>query len=199
MGPYEGIHDQDRTLTDPRFFHRGGPFALSYIASHVAAEPPDAVSGALMIDDIAPLDSAGHGDLTMFCDARYLEKFLATEASAIITSRDLARHAPHRCGLLFVEQPRLAYAQIGHLFYPASPLVPGVGAGAVIDSTATIGQGCQIDAGAIISRDVKIGARSHIGSHVLLGPGVLMGDDCVIGANTAISHALLGDRIRIES
>jgi len=199
MRLYEGIHEQDRTLTDPRFFHRGGPFALSYIASHVAAEPPDAVSGALVIDDIAPLESAGRGDLTVFCDTRYLEKFLTTEASAIITSRDLARHAPHRCGLLFVEQPRLAYAQIGHLFYPAPPLVPGVGAGAVIDPTATIGQGCQIDAGAIISRDVKIGARCHIGAHVLLGPGILIGDDCVIGANTAISHALLGDRIRIES
>lgn len=193
------IYDKARTLTDPRFFHRSGPFALGYIASYIAAEPPDAASAALVIDDIAPLESAGRGDLTVFCDARYVEKFLATEASAIIISRDLARHAPHRCGLLLVEQPRLAYAQIGYLFYPATPLVPGVGAGAVVDPTATIGEGCQIDAGAVISRDVKIGARCHIGSHVLLARGVLIGDDCVIGANTAISHALLGDRIRIET
>ena len=126
----------------------------------------------MMIDDIAPLESAGRGQLTLFCDSRYLDKFLASEASAIVTNRDLARHAPGRSGLLFVEQPRLAYAQIGHLFYPASPLAPGTGAGAVIDPTAVIGEGCQIDAGAVISRGVKIGTRCHIGAHAVLAAGV---------------------------
>ena len=186
-------------MTDPRFFHRSGPFSLSYIAQHVAAEPPDAASRPMMIDDIAPLESAGWGQLTVFFDARYLDKFLASHASAIVTNRDLARHAPDRSGLLLVEQPRLAYAQIGHLFYPASPLVPGVSASALVDPTAAIGDGCQIDAGAVISSGVKIGARCHIGCHAVLASGVVLGDDCVIGANTAISHALLGNRVRVET
>lgn len=195
----KGIHDKARTLTDPRFFRRGGPFALSYIATHVAAEPPDTASAAVMINDIAPLESAGRGELTVFCDARYRDKFLASEASAIITNRDLARNAPHRDGLLLVEQPRLAYAQIGHLFYPASPLVAEVSASALVDTSAVVGEGCRIDAGAVVSHGVKIGARCHIGSHAVLGPGVLIGDDCFIGANTTISHALIGDRVHIES
>ncbi len=195
----KGIHAEVRTLTDPRFFHRGGPFALSDIARHIAAEPPDSASAAMMIDDIAPLESAGRGQLTVFFDARYLDMFLASEASAIVTNHDLARHAPHRSGLLFVPQPRLAYAQIGHLFYPGSPLVPGVSASALVDPSAAIGDGCQIDAGAVISHGVKIGQRCHIGCHAVLGPGVVVGDDCVIGANTAISHALVGDRVHVES
>jgi len=195
----KGIHAEVRTLTDPRFFHRGGPFALSDIARHIAAEPPDSASAAMMIDDIAPLESAGRGQLTVFFDARYLDMFLASEASAIVTNHDLARHAPHRSGLLFVPQPRLAYAQIGHLFYPGSPLVPGVSASALVDPSADIGDGCQIDAGAVISHGVKIGQRCHIGCHAVLGPGVVVGDDCVIGANTAISHALVGDRVHVES
>ena len=186
-------------MTDPRFFHRGGPFALGDIAKHIAAEQPDTASAALMIDDIAPLESAGRGHLAVFFDARYVDKFLASEASAIVTNHDLARHAPDRGGLLFVQQPRLAYAQIGHLFYPASPLVPGIGAGAAVDPSVAIGEGCQIDAGAVIARGAKIGARCHIGCHAVLGPGVVVGDDCVIGANTTISHALLGDRVRVES
>src|ERR1700720_3819676 len=39
------------TLPDPRFFHRSGPFPLSYIARHIAAEPLDDTSGSMMIDD----------------------------------------------------------------------------------------------------------------------------------------------------
>ena len=57
----------------------------------------------------------------------------------------------------------------------------------------------QAHAGVVIARGVKIGARCHIGCHAVLGPGVVVGDDCVIGANTTISHALLGDRVRVES
>jgi UDP-3-O-[3-hydroxymyristoyl] glucosamine N-acyltransferase len=187
------------TLPDPRFFHRSGPFPLSYIARHIAAEPPDDTSGSMMIDDIGSVETAGPGEITVFCDARYLDKFLTTRASATVTSHDLARHKSNRSGLLFVEDPRLAYAKIGHLFYPSSPLVPGVDSRALLDPTAVIGDGCQIDAGAVISAGVQVGARCHIGFHAVVGPGVVIGDDCVIGANTAVSHALIGDRVRIES
>ncbi|HEX9490325.1 MAG TPA: UDP-3-O-(3-hydroxymyristoyl)glucosamine N-acyltransferase [Stellaceae bacterium] len=186
-------------MADQRFFHRSGPFPLSYIARHIEAEPPDDASGAMMIDDIGPLETAGLGEITVFCDARYLDKFLSTRASATVTNHDLARLGPNRSGLLLVEHPRLAYAQIGHLFYPASPPVSGVDASASIDPTAVIGDESQIDAGAVISTGAKIGARCHIGVHAFVGPGVVIGDDCAIGANTAISHALLGDRVRIES
>ena len=186
-------------VTDFRFFHREGPFPLSYLAQHIGAEPLDAASGATMINDIAPLETAGAGDITLFCDVHFLAKFLATRAGATITNHEFARHAPNRPGLLFVKEPRLAYAQIGHLFYKASPLIPNVSAGAFIDATATIGDGCRIDQGAVVSAAVKIGARCHIACHVLLGPGVEIGDDCVIGANTVISHSVLGDRVSIES
>src|SRR5258708_35390269 len=83
----KGIHAEVRTLTDPRFFHRGGPFALSDIARHIAAEPPDTASAATMLDDIAPLESAGRGHPTPFRHPRYLGQFPPSEASAIRTNR----------------------------------------------------------------------------------------------------------------
>src|SRR5260221_11361824 len=92
----------------------------------------------MMIDDIGPLETAGLGEITVFCDARYLDKFLSTRASATVTNHDLASLGPNRSGLLFVEHPRLAYAQIAHLFYPASPPVSGVDAIASIDPTPVI-------------------------------------------------------------
>jgi UDP-3-O-[3-hydroxymyristoyl] glucosamine N-acyltransferase len=113
-------------MTDPRFFRRSGPFSLSEIAQRIDAEPMDDESGRLMIHDIAALETAGPHEVTVFNDARYRSALAASRAGAIVTSRDLAGRAPNGNRLLIVAQPRLAYAQIGRLFYPAPALVPGV-------------------------------------------------------------------------
>src|ERR1700722_18824195 len=111
-------------MTDPRFFHRLGPFSLGDIAKEVGGELQDLATDALMIHDVSALETAGQGDLSVFNDARYLDAFSANHASAVVTTRDFARHAPAGSCLIFTAQPRLAYAQIGHLFYPSPALDP---------------------------------------------------------------------------
>ena len=106
-------------MTDPRFFDRRGPFSLGDIAEQIGAELSTPEAGHLMIRDIAALDDAAPGELSLFYDTRYLRALAKTHAVAIVTSRDLARHAPTGSRLLLAAQPRLAYVQIGHLFYPA--------------------------------------------------------------------------------
>jgi UDP-3-O-[3-hydroxymyristoyl] glucosamine N-acyltransferase len=186
-------------MTDPRFFRRNGPFSLAEIVQRIDAEPMDEESGRLMVHDIAALETAGPHEVTVFNDARYRSALAASRAGAIVTSRDLARQAPNGNRLLIVAEPRLAYAQIGHLFYPAPALVPGIAASAHIHPTATIGAGSQIEPGAHIGRDVVIGANCYIGSNVVLGAGVVLGDACRIEANTAISYALIGARVAIAT
>jgi len=183
-------------MTDPRFFHRSGPFSLRDIAREIGAEPPAADAAERMIHDIAALEDAGPDDLSVFNDARYRPALADSRAGAIVTSHDLARHLadgarPGSC-LLFCADPRLAYAQIGHLFYPAAALDPGAAAAARIHPSAAIGDGTQIDAGAIVGRGVVIGARCHVGGNVVLGDGVVLGDDCRIEANSSIGYALIG-------
>ncbi len=101
--------------------------------------------------------------------------------------------------LIYVDNPRRAYAQVGQLFYPPQALQAGIHSSAVVHPSACIGQGSQIDAGAVIERDVDIGERCHIGANVVVGEGVLIGDDSMIGANSCISHALIGRRVEIET
>jgi UDP-3-O-[3-hydroxymyristoyl] glucosamine N-acyltransferase len=186
-------------MTDPRFFRRKGPFSLGDIAREIGAELPSAEAGRLMVHDIAALEDAGPNELSVFNDARYQPVLAATKAGAIVTSRELARQARGDSCLLVAASPRLAYAQIGHLFYPAAALDPGIAAGARVDATARIGGGSQIDAGALIGPDVEIGARCHIAGNVVLGAGVVLGDDCRIDANTSISYALIGARVEIAT
>jgi UDP-3-O-[3-hydroxymyristoyl] glucosamine N-acyltransferase len=186
-------------MTDPRFFRRNGPFSLGEIAREIGAETPSAEAGRLMIHDIAALEDAGPDELSVFNDVRYRPVLADTKAGAIVTSRDLAGQARDGSCLLLAAEPRLAYAQIGHLFYPAAALDPGIAVGAHIAASARIGGGSQIDPGALIGPHVEIGARCHIAGNVVLGAGVVLGDDCRIGANSSISYALLGARVEIAT
>jgi UDP-3-O-[3-hydroxymyristoyl] glucosamine N-acyltransferase len=186
-------------MPDIRFFSRAGPFPLRDIAALVGAEPLGPEADAIKIHDIGPLDSAGPHDISVFTDVRYRDALKPTRARAIIISRNLARHAADTSRLLYVKDPRLAYAQVGQLFYPLPALEPGIDPRALVDDSATIGAGTQIDANAVIGRGVEIGARCHIGCNVVVGDHVRIGDDCRIGANTSISHALIGQRVGIET
>jgi UDP-3-O-[3-hydroxymyristoyl] glucosamine N-acyltransferase len=186
-------------MPDVRFFHRAGPFPLRDIAALVGAEPLGPEADAVTIHDIGPLDSAGPDDISVFTDVRYRDALQPTRAGAIIISRNLARHAADPSRLIYVKDPRLAYAQVGQLFYPLPSLEPGVHASAHVHESAIIGAGTQIDANAVIGRGAEIGARCHIGCNVVVGDHVRIGDECRIGANTSISHALIGARVGIET
>jgi UDP-3-O-[3-hydroxymyristoyl] glucosamine N-acyltransferase len=186
-------------MTDLRFFRRSGPFPLSYLAERIGADPLDAASNDVMIHDIGALETAARGEISVFSDARYRSAFVSTAASAVITSRDLARRVPEQKCLLFAKQPRLAFARIGHLFYPAAPLSPGINASAQIDPSAAIGGDARVDAGAVVGPGSQIGVRCHIGANVVIGAGVIIGEDCRIGANSTVSHAVIGARVVIAT
>jgi len=186
-------------MADARFFHRAGPFTLSDIAAVIGAEPLLPDDAAVSIEDIAALESAGPEHISVFSDVRYRAALAPTRAGAIIISHKLAHHASPSSRLIYVGDPRRAYAQVGRLFYPQPPPVPGVHATANVHESACIGIGTQVDAGAVIGRDVDIGERCHIGANVVIGDGVLIGNDCRIGANTCISHSLIGHRVEIET
>jgi UDP-3-O-[3-hydroxymyristoyl] glucosamine N-acyltransferase len=186
-------------MTDHRFFQSSGPFSLNYIADCIGAEPPAPEAGSILIRDIAALETAGPGDLSLFSDPRYATAFIETRASVVVTSHKLGRHAPDGRCLLFAAEPKLAFARIGHLLYPAVAIEPGIDAGAQVHPSAVIGRGSQIDAGAIIGRDVQVGEGCHVGYHAVLGAGVVVGNDCRIGAHTAICNALIGKRVEIAS
>jgi len=115
----------------------------------------------------------------------------------MITTQKLGEMMTNGIGLLYVADPRLAFALVSGLFYPSHALETGIHATAIIHPRAEIGEACQIDAGVTIGRDVTIGRECHIEAHALIGEGVCIGDGCLIGANTTVSHALIGSRVRI--
>lgn len=186
-------------MTDHRFFHSAGPFSLGEIARHIGGELSQATDASFMINDIASLDAATDSDISVFTGSPYADAFHATRAGAVVTSRDLADKSAAGMRLIFVAQPRLAYAQIGHLLYPVAAIEPGIDPRAVIDPGAIIGDGARVESGAVIGANAEIGARCHIGHNSVIGPGVVLGDDCAIDSNCSISHAIIGAGVRVAS
>src|SRR5208282_154453 len=101
--------------------------------------------------------------------------------------------------LLLARDPRLAFALIGLLFYPRHAAQAGVHASAQIASSAILGEGCQIDSGVVIGPRARLGAGCHIHANVVIGPAVEIGEGSVVGAGAAITHALIGSRVRVGS
>ncbi len=130
-------------MADSRFFRCRGPFALGHIARRVSAELLPPANAELLVHDVAALDAAERGDLSLFYDARYSSAMAKTRAGAVLTTRALSRHAPPSVALVLAADPRLAYAQAADLFYPGSTLAAGIDRDARIDPSAVIGADCR--------------------------------------------------------
>jgi UDP-3-O-[3-hydroxymyristoyl] glucosamine N-acyltransferase len=188
---------------DARFFDRAGPHSLAAIAvtagatirlPRPAAGPSEA---AAPFHDVAPLQAAGPHDVSFLDNPRYAAQLAASQAGAIILHPDLAERLSPGCTGLLTTEPYLAWARVCALFYPAPSLHPGRHATAVIDATAIIHPSAQIGAYVVIGAEAVIGRNCRIDPQVTIGAGVVMGQDCTIGSGASISHAILGDRVRL--
>jgi UDP-3-O-[3-hydroxymyristoyl] glucosamine N-acyltransferase len=68
----------------------------------------------------------------------------------------------------------------------------------VIDPSASLGTDCVIEDGVIIGAHVKIGSRCRLQAHAVIRQGVEIGDDCDIGPHVTITHALIGNKVRLH-
>jgi UDP-3-O-[3-hydroxymyristoyl] glucosamine N-acyltransferase len=152
--------------------------------------------GDVEIARLAGIEDARAGDLTFFANQKYAAALRETRASAVILSEQ-AEGAP--CAMLRAANPYYAFARAMELFAPPSAAPAGVhkladvGAGAVIDPTASIAAFVSIGDGA------TIGARTVVHPHVAVGAGAKIGDDCVLHARVSIrERVVLGNRVVVQ-
>jgi UDP-3-O-[3-hydroxymyristoyl] glucosamine N-acyltransferase len=149
------------------------------------------------VSDVAALDAAGPDDVTFLDNPSYVDAFKASRAGACIVHPRFVERAPAGMALLTTLAPYMAYAKVAQAFYPLPRPTPGIARGAVIDATATVGEGCRIDTGVVIGARAEIGAGTWIAANVVIGDSVTIGKDCSIGACASVTHATVGDRVMI--
>jgi UDP-3-O-[3-hydroxymyristoyl] glucosamine N-acyltransferase len=182
-------------MADPRFFQRAGPHTLDALATLSGARLADPADGGRLIEDVAPLETAGRADVTFLDNRKYTEAFEKSCAGAAFVTEALATRAPARMAVLLSREPYKAFARAVQAFYPLTPAVAGCAPSAVVDPTAIVPDDCAIAANVVIEAGARLGRRCQVGANTVIGAGVEIGDDCRIAANVTLSHCLIGARV----
>ncbi len=186
-------------MADPRFFTVAGPFTLGQLASIAGAELADTADPDTLFSDVAPLDTAGAGDVSFLNNRSYVGQFEKSAAGACIVEPRFAGKAPNGMALLLTDKPHRAYARVAQAFYPTPKAKTGVHPTAVVAPSAVIGEGCEVGPCAVIGPAAQLGRNCRIEANAVIEAGVILGDDCLIGANASLSYCLIGNNCKIHA
>ena len=161
------------------------------VGGSVSGDPSISISG------VAPLDTAGSGDITFLANPKYQNQLDQTRASAIIVHPSMAGRAS--CSLLLVQNPYLAFAKILSFLFDKPKNSKGVMPGSFVHNDAEIGPDVTISPGCVIESGVKIGKGSFLHPNVVLGQNVSVGEDCLFYPNVTVrENCRIGNRVIIQ-
>lgn len=152
------------------------------------------------ITSIAPLDSAGPGDLSFLGNPKYRPAVAGCRASVLLLPADYEGEPPAGQLWLLLANPSVGLTRIcrrlEQLLWPKP--AAGVHPSAVIDPTAQIAAtahvgplclveaGAQVGDGAVLQGGAFVGARARIGAGSWLAPRSVVAADCVLGARVRL-------------
>jgi UDP-3-O-[3-hydroxymyristoyl] glucosamine N-acyltransferase len=193
-------------MSDPRFFPVPRPVALQEIAAWCGGRLVDPALGYVTVTGVAPLDTAGVGDLAFLDNPKYLDQLAVTHATACLVHPRLAGRVPAAVAAIETAEPYRAFASVLARLYPAAFRLEGpfggeagtISSDARVHGSARIEPGATIEAGAVIGARAEIGTGTTIGANTVIGHDVRIGRNGHVGANATIIHALIGNRVIIH-
>lgn len=185
-------------MTDQRFYNSKGPFSIAELAQISDCTVAFGDESAL-VQDVAPLDHAEPGCISVFHNAKYADALASTQADAIILSEEHLAKAPKGKILLVSESPNRSFAKVASHFFPHEKKVSSVHETAVIADTAEVGEGVCIGPYAVIGKDVVVGNHVSIGAHTVIGKGCTIGEGTEIDPHVTVSHTIIGRNVRIKA
>jgi UDP-3-O-[3-hydroxymyristoyl] glucosamine N-acyltransferase len=152
----------------------------------------------VVVDHVAPLQSAGPGALSYLANPRLASQLAATRASAVVLEPRSRAASP--VAALIAANPHALFARIAGLLHPPPPLRPGIHPTAIIDARAQVDASCEIGPYAVIGADVVIGPRCVIGPACVVGAGAHIGSDSRLLGRVTLEHGVrLGARALVHS
>ena len=177
---------------DARFFERLPALTVGALVDRIGGEVSR--GGDRMVSAVAPLATAGEGDVAFLGDRRFLPALAESGADCVIVPASAAETAPAGAAVIVSPEAQAAWARASLLFHRPIALVgPAALEDAAEDDTVVV------EPGVVIGPGVRIGRGSRIGANTVIGPGVQIGRDCVVGSNVTLGFALIGDRVRLLS
>ncbi|MEW6313236.1 MAG: UDP-3-O-(3-hydroxymyristoyl)glucosamine N-acyltransferase [Pseudomonadota bacterium] len=171
-------------------------YSLAELAARFGGEVVG--DGAVAVQRVATLESAGPADIAFFANAKYRSQLTSTRAGALIVGR--AERDASALPRIVCDNPYAYFARISALLHPARPVAAGIHPGAVVAASAVIDASASVGALACIGERARIGARSVIGEGVCVGDDSMVGDDCRLYPRVTVYHGCtIGSRVIIHS
>ena len=175
--------------------------AFSYSLAELAARLGATLvgDGERRVNGLATLSDAGPEDLSFLANKAYLKYLPDTRAAAVLIHPAHVAECP--AARLELDNPYLAYAELSRLFDPlAARPVSGTHPDASVAEGVRLGQRVEVGARAVIE------AGAELGDDVIVGPGCVVGADSSIGegtrlhANVTVYHGVIvGKRAILHS
>lgn len=140
--------------------------------------------------------AANEGDLAVLFDKAYLKRIDECKASAAIVPIGTKCAMPH----ITVERPLLAMQRMLSAMQPKRFLPPkGIHPNAVIDETATIGDGVAIGPNVVIGPGSSVGDNTTIMAGCVIGGQVKVGRNCLFYPGCLIAdYVQIGNRVILQ-
>ncbi len=184
-------------MVNTRFFERQKSLPLKDIAT-LAGATLWAGDGSLLIEHVAPLESAGPHDLSFVRNINYLPYLDHTRAGAVLVDEQYRDRVPQKTAVLAMKHPEKGLFKVLNVLYKEPPSLSGIHPSAVIHESAQVGLGCSVGPGVVIEEEAVIGERCVIGAGSVIGRRVTMGADCHIGPHVTLMYATLGHHVRLK-
>ncbi len=156
-------------------------FSLGDVAAHLGGELIGDPS--VRVTRIGPLDGATPSTISFLSNSKYQPQLARSQAACVLVSPAMRDVAVARGAAIVLDDPYLGFARLTQLWAKrtrtAAPA--GVHASAVVDPSATIGEGAAVGPLAVIEAGTIIGRGAVVGSHCVIGA------NAVIGENTRLS------------
>ena len=155
------------------------------LGGHLQGDPD------LRIEGIAPLQTAGPGQISFLSHPKYLSQLDQSRAACVIVRDEHRAKAVQRGAAILTQDPYLYFARLTRLWKRShgTPQPIGIHPSAVVDPSAQIGAGawigplCVIEAGASIGPGTILHSRVTVGRDCRLGARCIVHSGAVIGAD----------------
>ncbi|QIL72518.1 UDP-3-O-(3-hydroxymyristoyl)glucosamine N-acyltransferase [Diaphorobacter sp. HDW4B] len=166
----------------------------------------EGASAEVEISRIAPLETAGPGELAFLNNPRYQSQLAASRAACVIVAPAMRDAALARGACIVTPDPYVYFARVTQLWkrehatgdkhgiHPSAVVDPE----AFVDPTAFIGPLCVVERGARIGANTVLKARVNVGERCVIGDRCILHPGVVIGADGFGFAPERGDWVKIE-
>ncbi len=142
-----------------------------------------------LITGLAPLESAGPGELSFLSNPRYQPQLAASRAACVIVGPAMEAAARARGAAIVADDPYLYFARLTQLWKRrvlGRGFQPGVHPSAVVDPDAIVDPTARIGALCVVERGARIGAHTELRSRVTVSEDCVIGERCLLHPGVVI-------------